>query len=176
MLRNSLQSGVPINGIHNDETAFSNALKQGRYSIATFLLNLGADPDLGFSNSEPSALALAAQSGENKLAKTLIIKGADINHVDQTGYSPLSYATVNRHMTTMKVLINAGADVNMSPDGYSILMHAVKDNNAILVKLLLEAGADVNYEADNGDTALKLARRAEYFDLDLMLVQSGARW
>jgi ankyrin repeat protein len=54
-------------------------------------------------------------------------------------------------------------------------MRVVEDNNMLLSQLLIAGGADVNYRDDAGDTALKIARRLGYFDLDLMLVQSGAR-
>jgi len=74
----------------------------------------------------------------------------------------------------MKILIANGASVNVQPEGKSLLQHMVLANNPLLVQVLLEAGADVNFRTDDGDTALKMARRAGYFDLDLMLVQAGA--
>ena len=74
----------------------------------------------------------------------------------------------------MKILIKAGADVNITPKGQSLLMHTVEDNNMLLSQILIKAGADVNFKDVKGETALKIARRKGYFDLDLMLVQSGA--
>lgn len=87
----------------------------------------------------------------------------------------MAYAAINRHLTTLKILINAGAEVNVFPEGKSVVMYVVQDNNPILLQELIEAGADLNYRDENGDTALRLARRAGYFDLDLMLVQAGGR-
>ena len=60
-------------------------------------------------------------------------------------------------------------------EGKSILMYAVIDNNPILAQVLIDAGANVNFRDANGDTALRLARRGGYYDLDLMLVQAGGR-
>jgi ankyrin repeat protein len=45
----------------------------------------------------------------------------------------------------------------------------------LLSQLLIAAGADLNFSDSDGDTALKIARRNGFFDLDLMLVQADAR-
>jgi ankyrin repeat protein len=75
----------------------------------------------------------------------------------------------------MKILTNAGADVNVVVRDRSILMHVVEANHMLLAQVLITAGANVNFRDANGDTALRIARRYEYFDLDLMLVQAGGR-
>jgi hypothetical protein len=54
-------------------------------------------------------------------------------------------------------------------------MHVVEKNNMLLSQLLIAAGADLDFSDADGDTALKIARRNGFFDLDLMLVQAGAR-
>ena len=112
---------------------------------------------------------------KNTLLKDLIIRGADLNYEDHLGYSAITKAAKKGHLTTLKILINAGANVNVAPEGRSVLMRVVEDNNMLLSQLLIAGGADVNFRDANGDTALKIARRLGYFDLDLMLVQSGAR-
>jgi hypothetical protein len=54
-------------------------------------------------------------------------------------------------------------------------MHAVADENTLIAQQLIAAGADVNSIDQSGETALSIARQAGFFDLDLMLVQAGAR-
>jgi len=174
-IKNALLAGDLVNSVSADGTAFSMAMKAKHQGIAELLLKAGAHWQPGFEADQPTALMLAAKTGNNSLVKNLILKGAALNTIDKRGYSALANAAVGRHLTTMKILINAGADVNVSPDGLSVLMHVVEDNNTLLSQLLIAAGSDVNYRNEDGDTALKMARRKGYFDLDLMLVQAGAR-
>ncbi len=174
-MREALLSGSLLNAHNESGNAFSLALKAEHYTIAEFLLKVGASYQYGFAKEDPSALMLAAAKGRNDLTKQLIIKGAEVNHMDAQGFTAAAHAAMNRHLTTLKILINAGATVNADPQGQSILMHMVADNNPLIVQQLIGAGADVNYRNSNGDTALRIARRAGYYDLDLMLIQAGAR-
>lgn len=174
-MKQALLNGDLINAESEQGSAFSLALKAGKFAIAEFLLGIGALPSQGFKPGQASALMIAAESGQNSLVKKLILKGVDIDYQDSQGFSAIATATLNRHLTTMKILINAGVEVNVAPEGKSILQHMVIDNNPLLVQLLIKAGADVNFRTESGETALKMARRAGYYDLDLMLVQAGGR-
>jgi ankyrin repeat protein len=150
-------------------------LKNGHEAISRILLSAGSDWLRGFDSRQTSALIEAADKGFDEIVKTLILKGANLEIKDQLGYTALAKAAKNGHLTTLKILINAGAKVNVNPEGRSVLMHVVEKNNMLLSQLIIAAGADVNYIDAEGDTALKIARRMGYFDLDLMLVQAGAR-
>lgn len=174
-MKAALLQGDLINSVSSQGTAFSLAMKSGQQQIAEWLLKAGALWQSGFAPGEPTALILAAGSGNNSLVKNLILKGATLNSIDEQGYSALARAAQGSHLTTMKILINAGADVDVAPQGQSLLMLVVEDNNPLLTQLLIEAGADLNYRDQDGDSALKIARRKGYFDLDLMLIQAGAR-
>ncbi len=173
--RRALEQGAMLNAVSPVGTAFSEAMKNGHDLLALFLLSRGADWRNGFSPAEPSALILAARRGHNALVKELLLRGSDLEALDPDGFTALAHAAINGHLTTLKILINAGADVNVTAQGRSILMHVVEANNMLLAQMLINAGANVNFRDVNGDTALRLARRHEYFDIDLMLVQAGAR-
>lgn len=174
--RLALASGAQVNGIYEGETALQWALAKQRFAMARILLKAGADWQLARAPGAPSALMLAAQHGQNDLVKQLILLGADIDYADQRGFTALVNAAQAGHLTTMKILLNAGANPNVVAANKSVLMHVVENNNALLSQVLIKAGADVNYSDDSGDTALKIARRLGYFDIDLMLVQAGARF
>jgi len=175
MVRQELEAGALINAVSPVGTAFSQALKAGHNHISLFLLSLGADTRSGFAPDETSALILAAVRGHNPLVKELLIRGADPEALDPEGYTALGRAASNGHLTTLKILINAGARVDVVVEGNSILMRVVQANNMLLAQVLIAAGADVNFRDERGDTALRIARRNDYFDIDLMLVQAGAR-
>jgi len=175
LVKEAIEQGALINSNSPTGTAFSLAIKNKHFIISQFLLTAGSDFERGFQIGESSALMIAADHAQNKLVKDLIVRGVNLSYEDQLGTSAITNAASKGHLTTLKILINAGANVNVAPAGRSVLMQVVEDNNMLLSQLLIAGGADVNYRDDNGDTALKIARRLGYYDLDLMLVQSGAR-
>lgn len=175
LLKLALETGEKINAFTQSASAFSLALKNKHEAISRILLSAGSDWRLGFNSNEPSALMLAADNSFDEILKMLILKGAPLEHKDSEGYTALAKCAKNGHLTTLKILINAGANVNVNPEGRSVLMHVVENNNMLLSQLLIAAGADLNFMDKEGDTALKIARRNGFFDLDLMLVQAGAR-
>jgi len=61
------------------------------------------------------------------------------------GMNPLYMAAQHGHADIVRLLIQAGADVNQAqPNGVDPLLIAVQHNNVEAMHLLLEAGADVN--------------------------------
>ena len=68
-----------------------------------------------------------------------------INEIDKaTGVSPLIFAILENDITSVKVLLDFGADVEVkhSKTGLTPLMYAVLCRNVDIVKLLLSRGAD----------------------------------
>jgi ankyrin repeat protein len=175
LLREAFEQGDMLNSVSSEGTAFSLALKNGHKTVGRILLSAGSEWTVGFESDQSSALIYAADQGFDKLVKMLIVRGADLEYLNKKGYSALARAAINGHLTTLKILLNAGAKVDLAPEGRSVLMHVVEDNNMLLSQLLIAAGADLDYTDEYGDTALIIARRKGYFDLDLMLVQAGAR-
>ena len=75
------------------------------------------------------------------------------------GFTPLLYAVLAGDGETLRVLLDAGADVNdASPDGVSALMLALTKRHEELALLLLDRGADPNY--DRRDAARTARARA----------------
>lgn len=174
-LKRALEQGGKINAETANNTAFSLALKNKHEAISRILLSAGSDWQTGFQTEKTSALIVAAGEGFDDIVKMLILKGAPLEQKNEKGYTALALSAKNGHLTTLKILINAGANVNVNPEGRSVLMHVVEKNNMLLSQLLIRAEADLNFSDNNGDTALKIARRNGFYDLDLMLIQAGAR-
>lgn len=174
-VKKALEQGELLNGVGPNGSAFSLALKNDHEGLSLFLLSAGADWNLGFRDGDESALMVAAEGAMNKLLKALIVRDADMNYINEQGESAVSRAALGGHLTTLKILIEAGASVTASPHGRSILMHSVEDNNMLISQMLIDAGADVNFRDEEGDSALRIARRRGFVDLDLLLMQSGAR-
>lgn len=174
-LKASFAKGEKLNAISTAGTAFSLALKNGHASICRILLAAGSDWQPGFSENESSALIVAASQGFDDIVKMLLTREVPLDHQDKDGYSALAKAAIGGHLTTLKMLISEGAEVNAEPLGRSILMHVVEQENMLISQQLIAAGVDINYQDEMGDTALKIARRKGFYDIDLMLVQAGAR-
>ena len=69
----------------------------------------------------------------------------------------LQVAVQSQNIDLAKLLIDAGADVNVTMDAVSVLHLALRLGSRKLVKLLIDAGADVNAKMDNGIYPLHLA-------------------
>ena len=100
---------------------------------------------------------------------------AQVNASDAGGYTPVMRAAEQGHVSVVKVLLAAGANVNVSQGGESLLMKIVASGDLLTAEMLLAAGADVNYRSPEGRTALDVARATNSQDLDMLVVQAGAR-
>jgi hypothetical protein len=73
-------------------------------------------------------------------------------------------------------LLKAGSDVNQQDhDGFSLLMVSVRYKALSNVKVLVASGANVNLKAQNGDTALSIAKASHSDAIEKLLLDSGAR-
>jgi ankyrin repeat protein len=91
------------------------------------------------------------------------------------GTTPLFKACTHHHMSVVKILINAGADLNATSQLYqktTPLMNATACNNKELVELLVRSGADVSKVDAHGATALHMA--CSDVDICEILINAGA--
>ncbi len=65
---------------------------------------------------------MASQKGYKGLLELLIDKGANIDHRDNNDWTALKLALQNKHIETVKILINAGADTNDKEDGWPLIL------------------------------------------------------
>lgn len=89
---------------------------------------------------------------EVKLIDLFINHGADVNHRNSCGNTPLIYAVKNNYMELTKILLLHSADVNMRCENYTTALFVCK--NIEFVTLLVRCGADVTVRNNNGYTLL----------------------
>lgn len=96
-------------------------------------------------------LGYAAQKGKVEAAKYLIEIGGDINQGDERdGIKPICNATAGGFHEMTKLLIDAGAILDVSSSVRNPLFGAITSRSPNITQLLLEAGIDstVRYNSD----------------------------
>jgi len=141
------------------------------------LLDNGADPDVAlmkgssqtplFEVSHGTQLTTAAdkkrfdtQSVSASICGMLIKAGADVNHKNRLGETPLMKAAGKGREDICAILIAAGADINHADRMGSTALHAAaKYGYWKVVALLLKKGAKPNVKNRRGATPLSLAEK-----------------
>ena len=86
---------------------------------------------------------------------------------------PLLTAIEGSHYSTVKFLIDSGADVNKGNYYYTPLGTASENGHIEIVRLLIDSGADANIKT-NDDTPLKTASEKGHIEVVKLLIDSGA--
>lgn len=165
VVRQLLEHGADANQANLEgESALMVAARQGSLEAARLLLEHGADVNAKEQWGGQSALMWAAAQGQPEMMKLLIAAGADINahgsarlwdrrimneprpkDMNKGGFNPLLYAARQGCIECVKVLVDAGADLNATdPDRTSALNLALINLHFDTAAVLIEAGADVN--------------------------------
>jgi hypothetical protein len=102
----------------------------------------------------------AVENSDTLVVILFLDAGMDPNTKDYNGYTAMMFAANSGQLESVKLLVEAGANVNaMSSDqGWTALMIAARGGYLNIVKILITAGADVNAARSDGATALYLAR------------------
>ena len=106
-----------------------------------------------------SMMVHAAAQGDHKWVKQLLKDGSEDTFPDKIGWFPLHYAAKYGHISVIRLLLEAGRDVNApaaAHGGRTALQAASEGGHEDVVKLLISHGADVNASAapQYGRTAL----------------------
>lgn len=113
-------------------------------------------------------LGIATHFNQEAIVRLLLLHYADPNISSQNGYSsyPLHAALGNNNADISKMLIEAGAEVNVCQNGRVTPLHlAAQHGNIDLIILLLEQGADVSVTTELGANASDLAAEKGYHDI-----------
>ena len=159
-------------------TALMAAAGTGDLESVTCLLDHGADVKAQ-TPSGFTALIAAALSGNAKVVASLLERGANPNALCRLEreilQTPAGVAASMGHADCLKLLMAAGADVNVQggPFNHNALLGAAITPNQETVQLLL-AKADVKATDWSGSTALDWAARRGETEIVKMLREAGA--
>uniref|UniRef100_A0A8C6IM56 Ankyrin repeat and KH domain containing 1 n=1 Tax=Mus spicilegus TaxID=10103 RepID=A0A8C6IM56_MUSSI len=183
----------PTHRLKDGSTMLIEAAKGGHTNVVSYLLdypnNVLSVPTTDVSqltspsqdesqteSNHDTALTLACAGGHEELVVDLLLaRGANKEHRNVSDYTPLSLAASGGYVNIIKILLNAGAEINSryhlnlslltfssvmtgSKLGISPLMLAAMNGHVPAVKLLLDMGSDINAQIEtNRNTALTLA-------------------
>lgn len=110
------------------------------------LLDHGADVNLAAKSGRTALIIAGFTNPSAEVVRMLLAKGAKVQVMDTRHVTPLNAATFGDDTAAVRLLLDAGADIN-TPDtfiGLTPLMNAAGNRNLEAVKLLLAKGAKVN--------------------------------
>lgn len=126
------------------------------------------------NSASANELTDAVKSGDTEAVARALDAGADIDAIDGLG-SPLHWAVLNGHPDVVKLLIERGADTEVSTDMLGTpLFAAMPKNQFDIAEQLLDAGADPNARNRDRMTPLHLAARDGRAEIAELLIRSGA--
>jgi ankyrin repeat protein len=180
MIEKLLKAGADPNAVSSEgETALMTAARTGSVESVKALLDHGADVNAKEKWLGQTALMWAVAENHPAVVEALIAHGADVNARSDIreekiknkwfvanvvsppphgGFTPLLYAARQNSLEAAKMLVKAGADLNLAdPDGTSALVMAIVNAHYDLPIYLMEHGADPNIADKIGRTALYAA-------------------
>ncbi len=184
-------------------TALHLAAKAGKINTIDALLDAGADIE-ATGSIHYTPLAIAVMNGRNEALRHFLVNGADANGKAQGSATPLSIAAARGSATgvtylleakadpnlnqpllqaaqhdrteIVKLLLAAGADIDINDDQKRCPLHyAAINNSQKMVTLLLDSGADINQrDSANGYSPLHWAIVYNRQQMIEHLIEKGA--
>lgn len=126
------------------------------------------------SNASPQQLFLAIREGDAAQVASLVAQDPSLlQSADERGSTPLVLASYLGDLSTTKVLVKAGADLNAVGSTGTALMGVSFKGYAEIAAYLLEQGADVNLGTPQG-TPLSFAAMFNKPAIISLLLDKGA--
>ena len=122
----------------------------------------------------PARLSEAAGIGDLSEAAMLLSDQTGPDVKDLFGLTPLITAALAHQPETATLLIESGADVNMTANGMTPLHYAASAGSLRVAKVLLAHGAAVNAQGPHGATPLALALESGMREMVVLLEECGA--
>ena len=170
------QQGIDVIGSRHGKSTIWQAAINNCVDVASFLLELGADPQLQSGNASPFSATLiygsvdvlrlfiqfmpALKSATN-LDGELLMRCIFESHFNKT-----------KRIDIIKCLVTeAGIDINTKGKGNDTALHfAISQGDIVTFILLHSLGADLNIENDTGQTPLELAVSTGHEELTSTLI------
>ena len=182
IVQDLLTRGVDVNATNS---AGSSALARGSYDFekVRLLIARGAHVNLQSQIGNTPLMLAARVYGNSQSVKLLLRSGAEVNRTNMMGANALMCAVAADDERTVRLLLDAGADVNYGPapsnltvvwgGGRTPLMWSAFRGNTRITKMLLSRGAKVDQPGGWG-TPLSHAAWNEQTATAKLLLDHGA--
>jgi ankyrin repeat protein len=124
-------------------------------------------------NHGHTSLHAAAAAGLELVVKWIIANNANVNLLDVSGRTALTYACESGDLEMANLLITNGTNVNLG-QFRTALQTASQGGHEAVVKLLIDSGADVNKKGKSTQTALVAASQVGHEAVVKLLIIKGA--
>ncbi|KAI1115069.1 ankyrin repeat-containing domain protein [Nemania sp. NC0429] len=159
---------------HNGNTALHDIVDDTPLSVVRALVNAGADFNIA-NNKNYTPFLVCLDTGNVEVAKYLLSKNASLNN---TAISPLHLTCRGTKLESIKLLVEAGMDVNKVDDRTGetpLYAHlAMGRANLEVVQYLIASGADVNKIGGELKYPIIEACASSGEDIIRLLVEAGA--
>ncbi len=147
--------------------------------LETLLLSKGARVDVALNSLGWTPLCTTVTKAQdqpnNDHMRLLLQLGADVNHLDINGRTPLMLAASMGRLSSVEMLMNNyAANDTIDNFGWSALMFGVYYNHIDVVTFMLDSGVNPNLVSDQGLTALKIAQEHKRIKMTDLLLEYGA--
>lgn len=147
------------------------AIIQGDAADAIALLKRGMDVNT-VDRVGNTLLFQAVRRDIPELVDYLIRHRARLNIRNRNGETAVSIAAFKGNLSYVKLLVEAGADVNLY--GWPPLTYAAYNGHTQIVDYLLKRGAQIDAKTENGSSALFFAARFGHIEVVELLLKNKA--
>ncbi|XP_047457909.1 ankyrin repeat domain-containing protein 50 isoform X2 [Mugil cephalus] len=181
-----LDSGASVNqrGAADGQTLLARAAHEGSANVVKFLLSRGSDPLISDHQGQ-TPLTLASKQGHVKVLSLLLEWSSSqdketawqmMEHVDNEGWTALRSAAWGGHSEAVRLLLDAGADVDgCDSEGRTALRAAAWGGHDEIVLTLLEYQAQVDKADSKGRTPLIAAAYMGHHESVEILLDHNAK-
>ncbi|EHK16897.1 uncharacterized protein TRIVIDRAFT_162206 [Trichoderma virens Gv29-8] len=177
-----------------DQTPLLWATRNGHEDAISLLLDVQAAIEVRDREQGATPLIWAARNGYVNVVRLLIERGGDVNAKDNSERTPLSLAALYKHKdgehketpliwaarkghkTIVKMLLDAGADVNVKEQhlGETALTLAIESGHEETIQALLDNGANIHHRDHFDHTPLFTATWQDSESVMQLLLDRGA--